>query len=468
MRIDRLVTLVVVTCLLMPAVGVGVGATMPETDTGTFEVEITGVSTPVAEGETLLVETTVTNTGDAEDSQQIHLKRNESIVASVKRPPVTLAAGESTDVELEWTPRYGEAGVAKIGVQSDDGSAVRTIEIAEGPAFPVAVEGTREPVTAGESVTVAVTVRNTNETTETTRVGLSASDEVQAETSVELEAGETRQVDLTWETTASDAGNRTVEVVSTDAVTEATVSVTEGDTGGLDSGASGGGSAGSPERETGGSPADPEQIYSVITGDHAYVSGHAVEYVEFANATEGLIIVEELVDRPAGIDEIDNLTALYRIEGSEQVTPTNATVEISMNADDLDGAALDSVVVHHWVDGAWTPLETKATPTVNSDVRVTAHTTSFSVFAVTTGNPPAGDAATETETETDTLGGTTTETAADPAPTAESTTDGSVTTEAVAESDGVQSADGSGFGLAVALVALLSVVTLGGHLARRS
>lgn len=97
---------------------------------------------------------------------------------------------------------------------------VRTIDVGEGPTFPVAIDSTSGPVQAGESLAVSVTVRNTGDTTETTPIKLSAVNELQAQQRVELAPGETEKVYLAWQTTMNDAGVQTIEVASADASAE--------------------------------------------------------------------------------------------------------------------------------------------------------------------------------------------------------------------------------------------------------
>lgn len=225
MVVNRLAPLMTVLVLITFAGAIGVAGAATTASHNSFEVSISDIDTPVVEGETVEVEANITNTWHWEDTEQIHLKRNGTTVDSVKDPSLTLASGESTDVTLEWETEYGDAGPVELAVSSDEYKAVQTINVGEGPTFPVAIDSTTDPILGGESLTASVTVRNTGERTATTPVELSVANERQALNTVELAPGETMQTDLTWETTENDTGTHTVEVTSADAATESQVRI---------------------------------------------------------------------------------------------------------------------------------------------------------------------------------------------------------------------------------------------------
>lgn len=215
-----LVTLVILTG--------GVSAAEDGSDEDVFEVNITGTNAPVAEGETLLVNATINNTGGAAGSQQIHLKSPETkiieqldmerielaIVDSIAGPPLTLAPNGSENVTLRWTPDEGDAGNVTLSVQSDDDFPRHTVGIEEGAFFNVSVGRANRSVTAGGTLEVAVNVTNTGAVAGAKRVRLTRDNRTVNATTPHLQPGETRRITLAWDSNETDAGARTLAAVT--------------------------------------------------------------------------------------------------------------------------------------------------------------------------------------------------------------------------------------------------------------
>ncbi len=210
---DRTGNVLVVVLLLatVTALAIGVGTAEPNEEDSLFEVEITGTNAPVAEGETLVVNATITNTGNTTDHQQIHLKGFDGgIVDSVAQPPLTLDPGERENVTLTWETELGDAGDGEFSVQSNDEFPRQSISIERGAE--VTINGTNLPITAGERLNVAVDVSTPRETLETKRVRLAIDGETKDENRSVLLYDETDRVELTWVSDKEYAGERTLTV----------------------------------------------------------------------------------------------------------------------------------------------------------------------------------------------------------------------------------------------------------------
>lgn len=202
-------SLLVVLIILMGTVG-GAETT---TDEAHFEVEITETNEPVAVGGMLVVNATITNTGDATGSQQIHLKDiNDEIADSVAQPPLTLAPGESEQIVLTWEPDAADVGNGNVSVQSNDDFPRQTTTVRADPQFDVTVNGAPESITAGESLTATATVNNTGNETATSFVWLELGGSVIETTSIEVAPDEEVSVPLLWESSSGHVGDWTARV----------------------------------------------------------------------------------------------------------------------------------------------------------------------------------------------------------------------------------------------------------------
>lgn len=199
-------TLLLIASLATLAVGVGAA---DSTSDDPFEIEITESNETVTEGETLQVDATVTNTGDAVDSQQIHLKNSDDeIVDSIARPALTLAPGESETITLLWETENGDAAMEGLSVQSNTDKAHRSVDIQPGAFYEINLEAADQSVTAGESIHVVVTTTNIGNASGTTNVSIAIGTSVENRTAVQLEPGETEAVSLSFESTNAVLGER--------------------------------------------------------------------------------------------------------------------------------------------------------------------------------------------------------------------------------------------------------------------
>jgi parallel beta-helix repeat protein len=101
-----------------------------------FEVEILSTNTPVDEGESLLVEVKVTNTGPESGTQTIELLDPARAVAD-SEAALSLAAGEDDTFTLAWATEAGDWGIHDLAVRSLDHEV--GVEVAVHPVGPVGI-----------------------------------------------------------------------------------------------------------------------------------------------------------------------------------------------------------------------------------------------------------------------------------------------------------------------------------------
>ncbi|AQL42407.1 hypothetical protein BV210_06625 [Halorientalis sp. IM1011] len=96
--------------------------------------------------------------------------------------------------------------------------------------FQVSVDSTNSPVTEGETLTVDATVENTGDESGTQTVQLLIDGSEADSQDVNLNAGETGSVSLSWATTSGDAGDHTATVSTEDGDASTSVTVNAPDT----------------------------------------------------------------------------------------------------------------------------------------------------------------------------------------------------------------------------------------------
>ncbi|WP_247730467.1 PQQ-binding-like beta-propeller repeat protein [Halovivax limisalsi] len=94
------------------------------------------------------------------------------------------------------------------------------------PAFDVEIAETNAPVEAGETLSVGVDVANVGAAAGTDRVGLSVGGVQRDDAELGLSPGESRRIELAWETDEGDDGDHTATVASSSAVDTRPVTVT--------------------------------------------------------------------------------------------------------------------------------------------------------------------------------------------------------------------------------------------------
>lgn len=129
-----------------------------------------------------------------------------------------------------WTAVGGtlDAGANTLRTEVTEFSVFAPLADAPSPNFEVSIDGTNSPVTEGELLEVAATVRNTGERTGTQTVHLRTQDGTSRDNAtVELAPGESRTLTLAWPTTTGDAGSYVATVASANDSTSTNVTVEE-------------------------------------------------------------------------------------------------------------------------------------------------------------------------------------------------------------------------------------------------
>ena len=199
------------------------------TKTPQYEVTINGTNSSVDEGETLRVDATVENTGNASGTQWVVLE--DFAGNPVDAREVNLSVGESTPTTLYWDTGNGDAGTSHVTVASEYEDATEQVTVnssdAESPEFEVDLDSKNSPVDEGETLSVTATVENTGNEAGTQWVVLEDFDgnPVDAQNVTNLAVGDTTPVTLGWETAKGDANTANVTIASEDDIHNEEVTV---------------------------------------------------------------------------------------------------------------------------------------------------------------------------------------------------------------------------------------------------
>ncbi|WP_165875330.1 fibronectin type III domain-containing protein [Natrarchaeobius chitinivorans] len=167
----------------------------------TVFVRTTGNDSETVDATVVFPETVANPHTDSDDetlSRQVRLELNEP-----------LAPGEYELVVRDLVESYASIPVADEHTEP--------IQVSEAGFLEVSVDSTNSPVTAGETVTVDVTVENVGEKTATRTIDLLDFDGTVVDSvDVELDGSDTETIELQWETTTGDDGTGTIAVASGD------------------------------------------------------------------------------------------------------------------------------------------------------------------------------------------------------------------------------------------------------------
>ena len=215
-------TLAVVAVALLTVVAVVPADVAAQSDA---EVTVSGLdptSTTVTKGETATVSADVENTGGSATTAALELvvdpgTSGETVLAT---KDVGLDGDETETVTFGGVDVDLDPGTYDYVVRSaDDSSATGTMTVREPATFAVDVDeaGTDDETTAGTTMTVAATVTNTGDVTDTQTVELEIDGTVENTTDVTLDGGESASVSLDYTTAAEDAPSVDATVRTDDA-----------------------------------------------------------------------------------------------------------------------------------------------------------------------------------------------------------------------------------------------------------
>ncbi|WP_424016637.1 CARDB domain-containing protein [Halorientalis pallida] len=191
-----------------------------------FQVQNLDTNSPVTEGETLTVDATVANTGDQQGTQTVTL----SVLGTSDDQQVTLAGGASQIVTLSVPTETGDAGsgTATVTTENDTISTSVQVNAPDAPAnFQVSGVNSNSPVNETETLDVTATVQNTGQQQGTQTVTLDVAGAQRDSQTVQLAAGTSQDVTLSWTTQSGDAGDYTATVASANDTGTTSVSVNE-------------------------------------------------------------------------------------------------------------------------------------------------------------------------------------------------------------------------------------------------
>jgi hypothetical protein len=196
-----------------------------ESETAEFVVSLDSTNPPVVEGDVLEVTTTVENTGDTADTQEIVLTVN-----GVERDSreLTLDPGASFPVTLGWETGSGDAGSYEAAVVSEDDSDSTGVTVDErtgGPAFDVRFAEIPSSVELGQAISVVAEIVNSGDEAGGQTVTIEVDGEVVSESTVELAPGDASEVGYEFE--PDEAGDFNIVAASEDDSDSMTVQVEE-------------------------------------------------------------------------------------------------------------------------------------------------------------------------------------------------------------------------------------------------
>ena len=199
--------------IVLAAAGIGLAGTagaQSESDT-TFVVTINATNSPVTENETLDVEVIIENTGDDTGSQEIYLNTSgtQRDVETVGLDP-----GASISRNLTWDTESDAPGQYEINASSEDDFSTRTVRVKEVPEFDVEIDSVNEPIREGDTLEVEAIVENTDRSTDTQEIELEVDGSVRDLETLSLNGGNSGLVTLEWETDTGDAGEYEANVTS--------------------------------------------------------------------------------------------------------------------------------------------------------------------------------------------------------------------------------------------------------------
>lgn len=214
---ERAVLVVAVTLLVavagVPVGPLAAGSATAQTSTPDFQITNNATNAPVEEGQTLSVAATINNTGGETGTQTVNLSFNGTVRDSTS---VTLDPDEETTVGLSWQTQEGDKGTYEAEVATENDSATRLVEVTGNPQMVVQWRSSNAPITENETLNVSVKVFNVGDGEGSDVVELLMDGTIRDTREVNLSAGNSREVTLSWETGAGDAGEYNATVATRD------------------------------------------------------------------------------------------------------------------------------------------------------------------------------------------------------------------------------------------------------------
>lgn len=190
-------------------------------------VAVPSASDPIVEGQDLVVEAVVSNTGSkAWTDGDVTLQSGDGEVRDSTQ--VSIDPGQETTVELVWETDSGASSVGDVTVHAGGSTAQRSVDIQAvggSPFYIVDIVEAPDSMTVGENRTLTADIENLAAVGGSATVTLTSDGFQNTERTVDVEGGETISETFTLEGTA--VGTHTVVVDSGDTQDQREISVLE-------------------------------------------------------------------------------------------------------------------------------------------------------------------------------------------------------------------------------------------------
>jgi len=324
---------------------------------------------------------TVISASDIELSRQtFDLGPNESDV-------VTVSASVPDD-----TPSGVYEGNMRLF--TDDGAVISdpvTVTVLEDATIELDITDLSDSVTAGETIEIDVVIENTGDVASTGTAELLIDGTLAHTSSVELGPSETEQVTLNYDTTDADVGEDVpVEVQTADMTETVMIEVIESSSEDSDTG---GGTVVGPIDPVGTSVVD--SMRQTVTDFNQNIEGTTVVLPDTAldsigfieDDLSGSLDVFELDETPEYAPPLDDdqpFITGFVVEVDDHLTNESATLTITVPSEQIENAGVDAdeLTVLYMSDDDYKRLETSVE--TDEDITVSAQTSGFSTFIITT------------------------------------------------------------------------------------
>ena len=174
---------------------------------GLFEAQIDDVDDSVVAGESITLEATVENIAENTDTQTVNITLDGEVVA--QREP-TLASTETANITEVIATDAENVGEAEVAVETVDDRASDTVTVQAPAEFNVTKLETSNVGDAGESFGANLTVENGGDVAGEQNVTVTFDGETVYDQAVELDADESKDIDVPIDTELGQSGERDV------------------------------------------------------------------------------------------------------------------------------------------------------------------------------------------------------------------------------------------------------------------
>jgi len=174
---------------------------------GLFEAQIDDVDDSVVAGESITLEATVENIAENTDTQTVNITLDGEVVA--QREP-TLASNETANITEVIATDAENVGEAEVAVETVDDRASDTVTVQAPAEFNVTKLETSNVGDAGESFGANLTVENGGDVAGEQNVTVTFDGETVYDQAVELDADESKDIDVPIDTELGQSGERDV------------------------------------------------------------------------------------------------------------------------------------------------------------------------------------------------------------------------------------------------------------------